>query len=988
MTISTPGTIDGTTEGFPPTETIQDDNAQHEQNRDQVRDGVENVYGEFVRRQIGPSAVEIAEMLKIIGYDSLDELMRAAIPEKIRSRKPLALPPALSEDDALAELEKIASKNEERRNYIGMGYNGTKTPDIILRMILEDPGWVTSYTPYQAEISQGRLEAMLNFQTMIADLSGMEVANASLLDEGTAAAEAMAMAYRISKGKKNIFYVASDCHPQTIEVIKTRALSIGIEVKVQDPQEFKISENTFGILVQYPNTDGSIEDYEELCSRAKENGALAIVGTDPLALTTLRPPGEFGADIVYGSTQRFGAPMGFGGPHAAFLACNKGPKKRWLQQMPGRLVGISQDSHGNPALRLTKTAREQHIRRAKATSNICTSQALMAVVASMYGVHHGPDGLKEIADRIHKTTEALASGLKELGYKVPETPFFDTIKIPVSQEQKEAILNRANEQQINLRVFDNALGISLDETTTVKDIQDLLTIFDLEEQTPNAQTLFDSADSSYDDSLARTSKFMTHPVFNSYHSEAAMMRYAERLRRRDISLADSMIPLGSCTMMHNSSSSQRPITWPKFANIHPFAPSEQTEGYKQMIEDLESWLAEITGMHSVSLQPNAGSQGEYSGLLIIKKYHEEREEPNRNICLIPHSAHGTNPASSTMAGMKPVEVDCDKEGNISFEDLKAKVDKHKDNLAAVMITYPSTHGVYETNIKEIYEIIHEAGGQVYLDGANMNALAGYSLPGEYADVIHLNLHKTFGLPHGGGGPGVGPIAVGEHLKEHLPNNPIVETGGEKSIGPIASAPWGSASILPIAWMYIRMMGAEGIKLSTATAVLNANYLSRKLANQFPTLYTGPNGLVAHECILDPRRKKSDTETAKNIAKRYADAGIHAPTMSFPIPGTLMAEPTGSESKVTLDAFIEVTRAIREEIDAVLDGTFPEDDNPLVNAPHTAESLLTEEWTHPYTRKQAAYPTPEVRDNKYWPPVGRVDDTFGDRNLVLTRTEEF
>lgn len=948
----------------------------------QCSDTTKERLGEFVRRHIGLSEEDTAGMLTSLGYESLDDFMRDVIPNQILRDSPLALPEALSEREALEELMRIASENEQRNSYIGMGYSETVTPTVILRNILENPGWFTAYTPYQAEISQGRLEALLNFQTMIADLTGMDISNASLLDEGTAAAEAMTMAHRIGKGKKNVLFVAEDCHPQTIEVIKTRALPLGIEIVVGNPENFEPSDQTCGIVLQYPNTNGEIYNYEGICAKAHGKGVLAIVATDPLALTTLRPPGEFGADITFGSTQRFGTPMGFGGPHAAFFAT----KKDHLRQTPGRLVGVSKDSHGNPAMRLALGTREQHIRRGKATSNICTSQVLTAIMASMYGVYHGPDGLKAIAERIHLLTKALADGLRDIGFKVPETEFFDTIKIPVAPEQKETILARADKHGVNLRIFEDALGISIGETATPNDIRKLLDIFSDGQQTPDANLLLNAVE-GYDGygALARTSEYMTARVFHDHHPEMEMMRYMERLRTGDISLTRSMIPLGSCTMKLSGTSTMIPITWPQFGNIHPFAPKEQTKGYQRMINDLERWLAEITGLEAVSLQPNAGSQGEYTGLQIIRKYHDDRSEGHRKICLMPHSAHGTNPASAAMAGMEVVEVNCTKEGNIDIEDLRAKAEQHAANLAAVMITYPSTHGVFEEDIKEMCDIIHAKGGQVYMDGANMNAQVGYCRPGDYgADVMHLNLHKTFGLPHGGGGPGVGPVAVAKHLADLLPRHPVVETGGEKGIGPVSSAPYGSASILPIAWMYIRMMGPEGLKLATASAVLNANYVARQLAKDFPTLFTNRNGLVAHECIINPRGSEKETGiSAEDIAKRLADFGWHAPTMSFPVPGTLMVEPTESESKRHLDAFIEAMKIIREEIKAVMEGRFTRDDNPLHNAPHTAASLLTEQWPHTYSREQAAFPAPWVKEGKYWPPVGRIDGVYGDRNPVLT-----
>jgi len=972
-----------------------------DQHVDETRTGVNRTLGRYADRHIGPSPEEIKSMLEYLGFDSLEALMDAVIPEEIRnSRMSGNLPEAVTEVSALKELQEIADRNEERRSYIGMGYSGTITPSVILRNILEDPGWLTAYTPYQAEISQGRLEALMNFQTMVTDLTGMEVANASLLDEGTAAAEAMAMTHRIKNGKRDKgihkFFVASDCHPQTIELVKTRAKPMGIEVIVQDPDKLEPTADACGVLVQYPNTDGEVNNPEEICRKAKEKGVLTIMATDPLALTKLKSPGELDADIALGSTQRLGTPMGFGGPHAAYFAT----RKKYLRQMPGRLVGTTIDSHGKPVRRLAMGGREQHIRRERATSNICTSQVLLAVASSMYGVYHGPEGLKAITEQIHRLTKTLATGLKQLGYQVPDTQFFDTLKIPVPKEEQKRILDLADQEKINLRIHDDALGISIGEDTTLEDISDLLYIFHGKEQgIPRAQDLLASEDGDFEESMARGTKFMTHPIFNSHHSETEMLRYITKLRDMDVSLNRSMIPLGSCTMKNSGTSTMAPITWPKFANIHPFAPSEQTDGYHMMINDLEFWLAEITGFADVSLQPNAGSQGEYAGLLVIKEYHESREEGHRNVCLIPHTAHGTNPASATMAGMEFVEVDCDEKGNVNVDDLKAKAAKYKDNLAALMVTYPSTSGVFESGITDMCDIIHKHGGQVYMDGANMNAQVGYARPGEYgADVIHLNLHKTFGLPHGGGGPGVGPIGVAEHLAPHLPTHPIVKTGGEEGVGPISSAPWGSASILPIAWMYLKMMGPDGLKKATEVAILNANYISKRLKDEFPTLYTDENGLVAHECIIDPQQYlKSKGVTAEDIAKRLADFGWHAPTMGFPVPGTLMVEPTESETKAHLDKFIEAMIAIHREILAIEE--IPEDaedkkaakkkrdNNPLHNAPHTADSLLQEDWDHPYSREQAAFPLDWVKDGKYWPPVGRADGTYGDRNPVLTLAAE-
>ncbi|MEP0811838.1 aminomethyl-transferring glycine dehydrogenase [Trichocoleus sp. ST-U2] len=946
----------------------------------------------FVQRHIGPSPDEVQQMLEVLGISTLDALIDQTIPQAIRRSRSLngatgktdslQLPPAQSEYAALSRLKAIASKNQVFRSLIGMGYSDCITPPVIQRNILENPGWYTAYTPYQPEIAQGRLEALLNFQTMIIDLTGLEIANASLLDEATAAAEAMTMSYSLCKTKANAFFVSSACHPQTIEVLQTRARPLGIEIIVGTHQSFDFEQAIFGAILQYPATDGTIYDYRGFVEKAHGVGALVTVAADPLSLTLLTPPGEFGADIAVGSTQRFGIPLGYGGPHAAYFAT----KEEYKRQVPGRIVGVSKDANGKPALRLALQTREQHIRRDKATSNICTAQVLLAVMASMYAVYHGSAGLKKIAQNIHKLTGILASGLKRLGYSIGAEQFFDTLRVELGKRTLEEILADAQARQINLRILDaNAVGISLDETTTVQDLQDLFEIFAGTHELPfTVEDLGKGVTSSLkEEPFARKSSYLTHPVFNRYHSETELLRYLHRLQAKDLSLTTSMIPLGSCTMKLNATAEMIPVTWAEFGKIHPFAPHSQTRGYQILFQQLEAWLAEITGFAGISLQPNAGSQGEYAGLLVIRQYHESRGEEHRNVCLIPQSAHGTNPASAVMCGMKVVAIACDDRGNIDVDDLKAKAEKHRNELAALMVTYPSTHGVFEEPIKEICNIVHANGGQVYMDGANMNAQVGLCRPGDFgADVCHLNLHKTFCIPHGGGGPGMGPIGVMPHLVPFLPGHSVVPTGGEQGIGAVAAAPWGSASILPISWMYIAMMGSAGLTEATKVAILNANYIARRLEAFYPVLYKGQNGLVAHECILDLRSlKKSAGIEVDDIAKRLMDYGFHAPTVSWPVAGTVMVEPTESESKEELDRFCDAMISIRQEIAEIESGKMDAQDNVLKNAPHTAEALMTSEWNHPYSREQAAYPAPWTREHKFWPTVGRIDNAFGDRNFV-------
>ncbi len=936
----------------------------------------------FVRRHIGPSIDEVQQMLDVLALPTLDDLIDRTVPQVIRLNRPLQLPESQSEYVALAQLKEIASKNQVFRSFLGMGYHDCITPPVIQRNILENPGWYTAYTPYQAEIAQGRLEALLNFQTMIIDLTGLEIANASLLDEGTAAAEAMSMSYGLCKTKANAFFVSQACHPQTIEVVQTRARPLGIDVIVGDHQTFGFEQKIFGALLQYPASDGTIYDYRGFIEQAHTAGALVTVAADPLSLTLLTPPGELGADIAVGSTQRFGVPLGYGGPHAAYFAT----KEEYKRQVPGRIVGMSKDAHGKPALRLALQTREQHIRRDKATSNICTAQVLLAVMASMYAVYHGPAGIQGIADTIHQLTLILAEGLKRLGYGIGSELFFDTVRVELGANSLQDILEAAEARQINLRTLDTtAVGITLDETTTVQDLLDLWQIFAGTDELPFTVEELATSKSQILDSFTRNSSYLTHPVFNRYHSETELLRYLHRLQAKDLSLTTSMIPLGSCTMKLNATAEMIPVTWSEFGKIHPFAPQSQTRGYQVLFQQLEEWLAEITGFAGISLQPNAGSQGEYAGLQVIRQYHEYLGEAHRNVCLIPQSAHGTNPASAVMCGMKVVAVACDTQGNVDVDDLKRQAEKHSNELAALMVTYPSTHGVFEEQIKEICDVVHAHGGQVYMDGANMNAQVGLCRPGDFgADVCHLNLHKTFCIPHGGGGPGIGPIGVMPHLVPFLPGHSVVGMGSEQGIGAVAAAPWGSASILPISWMYIAMMGAEGLTEATKVAILNANYIARRLESYYPVLYKGKAGLVAHECILDLRSlKKSASIEVDDIAKRLMDYGFHAPTVSWPVAGTVMVEPTESESKEELDRFCEAMIAIRKEIEEIEAGKVDAQDNVLKNAPHTAQALIAGEWNHPYSREQAAYPAPWTREHKFWPSVGRIDNAFGDRNLLCS-----
>jgi len=910
-------------------------------------------------------------MLAELGFANLDELIDATVPKNIRLDGVLNLPEAKSESDALAELRQLAQKNIVARSFIGAGYSDSITPPVIQRNILENPGWYTAYTPYQAEIAQGRLEALLNFQTMITDLTALDIANASLLDEGTAAAEAMALC-RAAVGGRSTFFVADNCHPQTIEIVQTRAKPLGVKVVVGDFSSFKFDDTVFGALVQYPATDGAIFDYESFAKAAHDAGALLVVAADILALTLLKPPGEFGADVAVGSTQRFGVPLGFGGPHAAYFATRDAHKRH----MAGRLVGVSHDATGRPGYRLAMQTREQHIRRDRATSNICTAQVLLAVIASMYAVYHGPRGLRAIARGVHGLTSRLTDSLRSAGIKIAHDDFFDTLRIELTDP--DPILARAIKSGINLRRLDErAIGISLDETTTEEDLAQLCDILGTELAAPSDR------ESRIEN---RKSDFLTHPVFNTHHTETEMLRYLRKLESRDLSLTTSMIPLGSCTMKLNATAEMFPISWPEFAKLHPFAPDDQTAGYREMCDLLADWLAEITGFAAVALQPNAGSQGEYSGLLAIREYHASRGQAARNICLIPTSAHGTNPASAVMAGFKVVPVACLKDGDIDLADLRAKADAHKDDLAALMVTYPSTHGVFETTIREICDIVHSHGGQVYMDGANMNAQVGLCRPGDMgADVCHLNLHKTFCIPHGGGGPGVGPIGVAKHLVPFLPalSSILYPPSAAAAVGPVTAAPYGSASILTISWMYIRMMGGEGLTEATKIAILNANYIAKRLDGYFPVLFKGKRGLVAHECIVDLRQWKSGGVEVEDVAKRLMDYGFHAPTVSFPVAGTLMIEPTESESKEELDRFCNAMIAIHAEIQAVVSGKADKQNNVLKNAPHTAQQVIADKWDRPYSREQAAYPAPWTREHKFWPAVSRIDSVYGDRNLFCT-----
>jgi len=933
----------------------------------------------FAKRHLGPNPVEIQQMLELLGVSSLETLIDQTIPSTIRLNYSLKLPEAQTEYAALNQLKAIASQNQVYRSFIGMGYSDCITPGVIQRNILENPGWYTAYTPYQAEIAQGRLEALLNFQTLIIDLTGLEIANASLLDEATAAAEAMSLSYAVSKTKATGFFVSQDCHPQTIDVVKTRAIPLGIEIIIGDHHTFDFSTSIFGCLLQYPTTDGTIYDYRNFIETAHKHNALVTVAADILSLTLLTPPGELGADIAVGSTQRLGVPLGYGGPHAAYFAT----KETYKRNVPGRMVGVSKDAQGNPALRLALQTREQHIRRDKATSNICTAQVLLAVIASLYAVYHGPSGLQEIAQNIHQLTLTLAEGLKRLGYAIGTEPFFDTIKVELGKKSLTKILLASQTKEINLRVInDQTVGISLDETTTIQDVIDLWEIFAESELNFTVEDVLNPSENLT--AFTRKSAYLTHPVFNSYHSETELLRYIHRLETKDLSLTTSMIPLGSCTMKLNATAEMIPVTWPEFGKLHPFAPKEQTHGYQILFEQLENWLGEITGFAGISLQPNAGSQGEYAGLLVIRHYHESRGEIHRNICLIPESAHGTNPASAVMCGFKVVPVACDDQGNININDLQAKAEKHQESLAALMITYPSTHGVFETGIEDICNIIHSNGGQVYMDGANMNAQVGLCRPGDFgADVCHLNLHKTFCIPHGGGGPGMGPIGVASHLVPFLPGHGVVDIQGSQT-GAVSAAPWGSASILVISWMYIAMMGPKGLTEATKLAILNANYIASRLDKYYPILYKGNQGFVAHECILDLRGvKKSAGIEVDDIAKRLMDYGFHAPTVSWPVAGTMMVEPTESESKAELDRFCDAMIAIYQEISEIESGAMDATNNMLKNAPHTAISLLCGEWNRPYSREQAAYPAPWTKEHKFWPSVGRIDNAFGDRNFICS-----
>jgi glycine dehydrogenase len=936
----------------------------------------------FVPRHIGPTTDDVVAMLDLLGYDSLDALIDATVPPGIRMAKPLAIHAPMSEYEALASLRSIALRNQIYRSYLGLGYHDCITPPVIQRNVFESPGWYTAYTPYQAEVAQGRLEALLTFQTVVMDLTGLEIANASLLDEGTAAAEAMAMSYA-ARGKpgKEVFFVSDECHPQTIEVVKTRAHARGVTVVVGDWRKAPIGSEVFGALIQYPATDGAVHDYRQFCERVHAIEALVTVATDLMSLVLLAPPGEWGADVCVGNSQRFGVPLGYGGPHAAFFAT----KDEFKRQLPGRIIGVSRDADGKPALRMALQTREQHIRREKATSNVCTAQVLLAVIAGMYAVWHGPDRLTAIARRIHEMAATLAAGLEKLGHALTADDYFDTISVELGDRAAD-IVAAARKKGINLRALGSRVIVALDETVTPADVNELLEVFAAGKgAAPKFEALSPAVDSRYDERFARTTPFLTHPVFNSFHSETEMLRYLKRLESKDLSLTTSMIPLGSCTMKLNATAEMYPVTWPEFGKIHPYAPVEQTRGYAEMFARLEAALMEITGFAAISLQPNAGSQGEYAGLLVIRQYHESRGQTHRTVCLIPQSAHGTNPASAVMAGMKVVVVKTDENGNIDVADLEEKAKTNAENLAALMVTYPSTHGVFEEAITDICRIVHQYGGQVYLDGANMNAMVGLSRPGDIgADVCHLNLHKTFCIPHGGGGPGMGPIGVAKHLAEFLPGNPIIHVGGSHPAGVVSAAPWGSSSILPISMMYIDMMGGEGLTEATKVAILNANYIAKRLDPHYPVLYKGKNGTIAHECIVDPRSLKSSAGVeVEDIAKRLMDYGFHAPTVSFPVAGTLMIEPTESESKPELDRFCDALIAIREEIREIELGIADRHDNPLKHAPHPMGRVVSDKWDHAYGRERAAFPAPWTKLHKFWPAVGRVESAYGDRNLVCS-----
>lgn len=938
----------------------------------------------FARRHNGPQVNEIQKMLEAIRLKSINELIEQTVPPAIRMNRALDLAEPKDESATLAELKALSSRNKVFRSYIGMGYYGTRTPGVILRNILENPGWYTQYTPYQAEIAQGRLEALLNFQTMVCDLTGLPVSNASLLDEATAAAEAMTLCLAATAAQdEHAFFVDERCHPQTIAVIKTRAKPLKISVKVGDFRKVDFEkEKCFGVLIQYPNTEGEVFDYSAFISQAHSFGAKVAMATDLLALALLKSPGELGADVAIGSAQRFGVPMGFGGPHAAFLAT----KEELKRLMPGRIIGVSQDADGKSALRLALQTREQHIRREKATSNICTAQALLAIMASMYAVYHGPEGIRSIALTVHRKTRAFAKAVSKIGYTLTQTRYFDTLTVDCGSVGSRTIQLAAEAAEINVRVIDDRrVSVSFDETVEVQDLEKLLHVFALGKKSPSGMIQIEDSDGDDFGTLQRTSSYLSHPVFNRYRSETEMLRYIHRLETRDLSLNVSMIPLGSCTMKLNATTEMIPVTWDGFANMHPFVPENQAEGYRELFRQLERMLAEITGFFSVSLQPNAGSQGEYAGLLVIREYFENRRESHRNVCLIPKSAHGTNPASAAMAGMKVVVVECDSNGNIDIADLEKKAKENEKNLAALMVTYPSTHGVFETGIKRICEITHRHGGQVYMDGANMNAQVGLCRPADIgADVCHLNLHKTFCIPHGGGGPGMGPIGVAKHLAPFLPGHPIVKTGGTEAMGPVSAAPWGSASILPISWSYIRMMGSQGLKEATEIAILNANYIAKRLDSHFPVLYKNEKGWVAHECIIDLRKfKETAGVEVEDVAKRLMDYGFHAPTISWPVPGTMMIEPTESESLRELDRFCDAMISIRQEIAAVESGKADRLNNVLKNSPHTATQIASSVWSRPYSREEAVFPSEATRASKFWPAVARVNNVLGDRNLICT-----
>jgi glycine dehydrogenase len=940
-------------------------------------------FDSFAARHVGPSENEVSEMLATLGYETLDDLIAATIPAGIRMKGRLAIAEGSSEAEALRDFRAVAARNEVYRSFIGLGYYGCIVPPVIQRNILENPAWYTAYTPYQAEIAQGRLEALLNYQTVVIDLTGLPVANASLLDEATAAAEAMTLSYHVKGGDgKETFFVSEQCHPQTIDVVRTRARARGFEVVVGDHESFEFGSDVFGALLQYPASDGAVHDYRGFTERAHAADALVTVAADLLALALLVPPGDWDADIAVGSTQRFGVPMGYGGPHAAYFAT----RDEYKRQIPGRIIGVSRDSEGRPALRMALQTREQHIRREKATSNVCTAQVLLAVMASMYAVWHGPDGIARIASRVHDMAGGLAEGLRRLGYEIAHDVFFDTVRVELGDRGTEEVVRNALEKRINLRVIGgSAVAISLGEDATLEDVDDLLAVFNNGKSADfgAAELVAGAAGSaSFGERFARQTAYLTHPVFNTHHSETEMLRYMRKLESRDLSLVHSMIPLGSCTMKLNATAEMFPITWPEIGGMHPFAPANQAEGYQILFDRLGKALEEITGFAAVSMQPNAGSQGEFAGLLVIRGYHESRGEGHRDLCLIPQSAHGTNPASAVMAGLRVVVVRTDENGNIDVADLRAKAEENREKLAALMVTYPSTHGVFEEAIREICEIVHANGGQVYMDGANMNAMVGLCRPGDIgADVCHLNLHKTFCIPHGGGGPGMGPIGVAEHLVPFLPGHVVVDLGGEQG-GAVSAAPWGSASILPISYMYIRMMGGEGLTKASKVAILNANYMAHRLAPSYPVLYQGANGTVAHECIIDPRAFKTSAGVdVEDIAKRLMDYGFHAPTVSFPVAGTLMIEPTESESKAELDRFCDALIQIREEIREIEAGTLDSTDNPLHNAPHTQRGTISDSWSHPYSRERAAFPARWTLDWKFWPSVARIESAYGDRNLV-------